>query len=191
MMEALRLYGVDSVCIGLVQPTAQRIGELWSKSELTNPEERFSLNYLRSFMHSVYHSTPEPLGAPFAVVGCAPNETDDFSALLLAVLWRRAGLRVSYLGRGIDGDQLTQQRWPLPPSIVALNASSSQRIRALARICKRLGESPEPQPIFAYWGSTFVRNPDLRRKLAGVYLGDDIVSAIRTAREILNMDSYS
>lgn len=190
LMEALRAHGVETVCVGLVQPAAQRVGELWSKSELTNPEERFALNYLRTFMHSVYHSTPEPLGAPLAVVGCAPNESSDFGALLLAVLWRRAGLRVVYLGRGIDGDQLTQQTWPIPPSIVALTATTSQRLRALARINKRLAESLEPQPIFAYWGPVFVRNPELRRKLNAVYLGDDVATATRNVRELLNMDAY-
>ncbi|MDE3229919.1 MAG: B12-binding domain-containing protein, partial [Chloroflexota bacterium] len=101
LMEALRAQGVENVCVGLIQPAEQRIRDLWSKSELTNPEERFALNYLRTFLHSVYHSTSEPLGAPLAVVGCAPNETSDFGALLLAALWRRAGLRVVYLGRGI------------------------------------------------------------------------------------------
>ena len=190
LQEALRQYSVEDVCVGLVQPAVARISELWSKSELTNPEERFALNYLRGFMSSVYHLTQEPLGAPFAVVGCAPNETSDFGALLLAVLWRRAGLRVVYLGRGIDGDQLLQQRWPITPAIVALTATTPQRIRALARIGKKLGELPAPQPIFAYSGPIFVRNPDLKRKLTGVYLGDDAVVATRHVRQLLNMDVF-
>lgn len=190
LTEALRTHGVENVCIGLVQPAAMRISELWSKSELTNPEERFALNYLRAFMYTVYHSTQEPLGAPLAVVGCAPNETNEFGALLLAVLWRRAGLRVAYLGRGIDGDQLLTQRWPVTPAIVALTATSSQRIRALARISKRLGELPAPQPIFAYYGPIFTRNPDLRRKLTGAYLGDDAAMATFHVRQLLNMDVF-
>lgn len=190
LMEALQHYTVEDVCVGLVQPAVTRISELWSKSELSSPEERFALNYLRGFLSSVYHSTQEPLGAPFVVVGCAPNETSDFGALLLAVLWRRAGLRVAYLGRGIDGDQLLQQRWPITPAVVALTATSPQRVRALARIGKKLSELPAPQPIFAYSGPIFVRNPDLKRKLTGVYLGDDVVVATRHVRQLLNMDAF-
>jgi methanogenic corrinoid protein MtbC1 len=188
MSEALRLHGVENVCIGLVQPAVTRISELWSKSELSNPEERFGLNYLRAFMFSVFHSTQEPMGAPFTVVGCAPNETSDFGALLLAVLWRRAGLRVAYLGRGVDGDQLLQEPWSTTPAIIALTATTSQRMRALQRIGKRLGEAPRPQPVFAYWGPIFVRNPDLKRKLTGVYLGDDAMTATRQARRVLGLD---
>lgn len=190
MSEALRLYGVENVCIGLVQPAIVRISELWSKSELSNPEERFGLNYLRGFMFNVFQGTQEPMGAPFVVVGCAPNETSDFAALLLAVLWRRAGLRVAYLGRGIDADQLLQEPWPVTPAVVALTATSSQRIRALARIAKKLSEMPTPQPIFAYWGPIFVRNPDLRRKLSGVYLGDDATTAIHQGQQIATVDLY-
>ncbi len=190
LMEALRRYGVEGVCIGLAQPAVARISELWSKSELTNPEERFALNYLRGFLLWVFHATQEPLGAPLAVVGCAPNETNEFSALLLAVMWRRAGLRVAYLGRGIDGDQLVQQRWPITPAIIALTATSTQRIRALARIGKKLGELPEPQPIFAFSGPIFVRNPDLKRKLNGQYLGDDLTTATHYVRQLLNMDIF-
>lgn len=190
MMEALHQHGVESVCIGLVQPAVARISDLWSKSELTNPEERFALNYLRGFMYSVFQSTQEPLGAPFAVVGCAPNETSDFGALLLAVLWRRAGMRVAYLGIGVEGDQLIQQKWPIIPAIIALTATSSQRIRALARIGKKLSELPAPQPIFAYSGAIFARSPELKRKLPGVYLGDDAGTATYTARQLLNMDAF-
>ncbi|HET9111199.1 MAG TPA: B12-binding domain-containing protein [Ktedonobacterales bacterium] len=190
MSEALRLYGVENVCIGLVQPAIVRISELWSKSELSNPEERFGLNYLRGFMFNVFQTTQEPMGAPFVVVGSAPNETSDFAALLLAVLWRRAGLRVAYLGRGIDADQLLQEPWPVTPAVVALTATSSQRIRALARIGKKLSEMPPPQPTFAYWGPIFVRNPDLRRKLSGVYLGDDATTAIHQGQQIATVDLY-
>lgn len=189
--EALSRYGVENVCTGLVQPTVNRISELWSKSELSNPEERFGLNNLRGFMFSVFQTTQEPLGAPFAVVACAPNETSDFGAMLLAVLWRRAGLRVAYLGRGVDGDQLVQEPWPVTPAIIALTATSSQRLRALARIGKRLAEMPSPQPIFAYWGPMFVRNPELMRKLPGVYLGDDAATATHHACQLVNMDGFS
>jgi len=191
LSEALRNQGVDNVCVGLVQPTVARISELWSKCEVTNPEERFALNFLRGFMFSVFNSTHEPLGAPLAVVGCAPNETSDFGALLLAVLWRRAGLRIAYLGRGIDGDQLLHEpRWPVTPSVFALTATTSQRIRALARIGKKVSELPAPTPLFAYWGPIFVRNPDLKRKVNGFYLGDDATTATQSVRRLLNMEGF-
>lgn len=191
LSEALSKYGVENVCTSLVQPTVNRISELWSKSELSNPEERFGLNNLRGFMYSVFHTTQEPIGAQFAVVACAPNETSDFGAMLLAVLLRRAGLRVAYLGRGVDGDQLVQEPWPVTPAIIVLTATSSQRLRALARVGKRLAELPSPQSIFAYWGPIFVRNPELMRKLPGVYLGDDAATATHHVRQLVNPDLYS
>lgn len=189
LTDALNKRRVESVCIGLIQPTITRIGELWSKSEMTLPEERFGLNYLRGFLFSVIHSTAEVPGAPFAVIGCAPRETNDLSALMLALFWRRTGLRVVYLGQDMDGGELLRQEWPVTPAIITLTASSSQRVRALARIGKQIAALPQPQPIFSYTGPVFARHPELQQKIAhGIYLGDDPATATWHVRQVLGLD---
>ncbi len=187
MQQAMEQYSVEAICLGLVQPTITRITDLWSKSELTIPEERFAFSYLRGFLMSVFHSTMEPGDAPLVVVGCAQRDTNDLPALLLAVFWRRSGLRVLYLGADAGVDDLARQRWAIMPSIIALTLTTSQRIRSVNHLAKQLRGTPAPRPELCYTGGAFVRNPDLQRKLNAVYLGDDPAAATTTVRRLLGM----
>lgn len=187
IQQALERYSVEVVCLGLAQPTIARVSELWSRSELTIPEERFALSYLRGFLASVFHSTMEPPDAPLAVVGCAQRETSDLAALMLAVFWRRSGLRVAYLGADAGADDLAQQRWAVVPAIICLTMSSTQRIRSVNHLAKQVRALPSPHAELCYAGAPFVRNPDLQRKVDAVYLGDDPASATTTVRRLLGM----
>src|SRR5262249_18882161 len=40
--QALERSSVEAVCLGLAQPAIARISDLWSRNELTIPEERFA-----------------------------------------------------------------------------------------------------------------------------------------------------
>ncbi len=187
MQQALEQYSVEVVCLGLVQPTIARISDLWSRSELTIPEERFALSYLRGFLTAVYHSTLEPEDAPQVVVGCAQRDMNDFPALSLAVFLRRSGLRVLYLGADAGVDDLARQRWPTLPAIIALTLTTTQRIRSVNHLAKQLRGLPTPRPELCYAGGLFARNPDLQRKVNAVYLGDDSAAATTTVRRLLGM----
>ena len=187
VQQALEQYSVEVVCLGLVQPTIARVSELWSKSELTVPEERFAFSYLRGFLTSVFHSTMELEGAPLIVVGCAQRDMTDLPALLLAVFWRRSGLRVIYLGADAGVDDLARQRWTVIPAIITLTMATSQRIRSVNSLAKQLRGLPSPRPELCYTGGFFAHNPDLQRKVNAIYLGDDPAAATTAVRRLLGM----
>ncbi len=187
MQQALEQYSVEVVCLGLIQPTIARISDLWSRSELTITEERFAFNYLRGFLTSVFHSTLEPEDAPLVVVGCAQRDMNDLPALLLAVFWRRSGLRVIYLGADAGADDLARQRWVEAPVIISLTMTTSQRIRSVNRLAKQLHGLPSPRPELCYTGGLFARNPDLQRKVNAVYLGNDPAAATKSVHRMLGM----
>lgn len=187
MQQAMEQYSVETVCLGLVQPTIARITELWSRSELTIPEERFAFSYLRGFLMSMFHSTLEPEDAPLVVVGCAQRDTNDLPALLLAVFWRRSGLRVLYLGADAGVDDLARQHWAIAPTIIALTMTTAQRIRSVNHLAKQLRGASSPRPELCYTGGVFARNPELQRKVNAVYLGDDPASATTAVRRLLGM----
>ncbi|HEX9035910.1 MAG TPA: B12-binding domain-containing protein [Ktedonobacterales bacterium] len=187
IQQALEQYNVEVVCLGIVQPTIARVSELWSRSELTLPEERFTLSYLRGFLNSVFHSTMEPETAPVVVVGCAHRDSSDLPALLLSVFMRRSGLRVVYLGADAGSLDLAQQRWASPPALITLTLNSTQRIRSVNSLAKQLRNLAPHKPELCYTGSIFARSPDLQRKVNAVYLGDDPAAATSTARRLLGI----
>lgn len=186
--EAMDLGTIETLGTNLLQPAVNRIAEMWAHHDLTGSEEHFAINYMRGLLYATFRDTPENPAGPLAFIGCAPRELDDMPALMLAVYWRRAGLRVVYLGQDVDGDSLVEEARRRRPLLICLSASSSPRIRALARTCKHLGQLDKPRPTFTFTGPVFARNPELQRKVAGVYLGDDAATATWHVAQLLGMD---
>ena len=188
--EALTGRSYETLCLGLLQPTLVRMRDLWSRHELTSPEFQFAQTYIRGVLHALFQSTPERSEAPLVMLGSGPRESDDIGALLLALFWRRAGLRIALLGADVEGDALVEEARRHLPALVALCIQSSQRVRALLRVGKQISQLPTPRPLFVFSGSVFVRNPELQKKVTtvGIYLGDDAGLATFHVRQLLGYE---
>src|SRR5262249_22736019 len=101
---------------------------------------------------------------------------------------RRAGMHVVYLGQDVEGDSLVQSILARRPALIALSITTPQRVRSLARLVKDIDQVPSPKPFITYGGPVFVRNPELQRKVHGVYLGDDAGTAAWHVRRLLQID---
>jgi len=189
--DAMDSGPIETLCGNLLQPALSRIAELWARHDITGPEEHFAMNYVRGLLYAIFRNTPENPAGPLAFIGCAPRELDDMPALMLAVLWRRSGLRVVYLGQDVDGDSLVEEARRRRPVLICLSASASPRIRALTRICRHLGHLDKPRPTFTFIGPVFARNPELQHKVAGVYLGNDAGMAAWHVTQLLGMDHHA
>jgi methanogenic corrinoid protein MtbC1 len=164
---------------------------MWARRELTTPEEQFAQNFVRGVLFSLFHNTPERFDGPAVFVGCGQHELHDIAVLMLAVFWRRAGLRVVYLGTDIDPASLVEEIRARRPALVALSVTTSQRIRSLARLSKTITQMEAPRPIFTFGGPVFARNPELQRRVSGVYLGDDAATATWHITNLLGADRFS
>lgn len=189
MAEALAsARPVESVCVNLLQPALTRITELYGRREMTSPEHHFALNYVRGVLFAFFQKAPERFDAPLVIVGCGQRDLDDTASLMLAVFWRRVGLRVVFLGQDVDSADLVAEVRQRRPALVAITIAASPRMRALARLAKEINQLESPRPIFAYGGPVFVRHPELQRKVTGVYLGDDANTATWHVRNLLGVD---
>ncbi|PWT75687.1 MAG: hypothetical protein C5B60_05025 [Chloroflexi bacterium] len=186
--EALGSRSVETVCIGLLLPALTRIADLTARHEASTPEERFAVNYAKSFLFAVFHRTPERSDGPLALVGCGPKELSEINALSLAVFWRRAGLRVIYLGQDIEASSLIEEVRKRRPALVSLTIANTQRLRSLSRVAKALNQLDAPRPFVGFGGPIFVRNPELQRRVTGVYLGDDAATATWHVTNLLGTD---
>ena len=174
LRDAFTVYPVERICVGLLLPALQRMGDLWAKNALDAPEERFAVSYVRGFLYSVFHTTMELPNWPLVMVACGPRETYDVYALTQAVFWRRAKLRVIYLGPDVNPLALPSQIERAHPALLALSVVAPQRVRALSKLMKDLQHLPAPRPVYAFSGPVFLRNQELQHKVSGVYLGDEI-----------------
>lgn len=186
--DALSSWSVELMCVRLLEPALARVGELAARNQVLSAEERFAEQYVRGLLHAFLHSTPERSDAPLVLLGCGPREYDDIPALVNAVFWRRAGLRVVYLGDDLDGAAIAAETRSYVPAAIAQTVTSAQRVRTLGRIAREIANLPAPRPIFVYSGPTFARNPELQHRVGGIYLGDDPVAACRMVTRLLGVD---
>ncbi len=186
--EALGGRNIETVTVNLLQPALQRIGEMWARHEATTPEERFAENYVRAMLFSFFHGTYEQPNGALVMVCCGPRERNEIDALTLAVAWRRAGVRVIYLGQDVEPSSLVEEVRRRHPALVAVSITASQRVRTLARLAKAVDQLGAAAPHFGFYGPTFVRNPELRKRVGGVYLGDDTSTATFHLKRLLGPD---
>lgn len=191
--EALSVRSVENVCVMLLQPTLARVSDQWASHRVTVPEERFATNYVRGLLFSFLNGTQERVEAPLVLVACGPREMNDVHALVLAVVLRRAGLRVIYLGQDEPRADIVEEARACRPAMVALSVAAPQRVRSLLRVAKAIGQFDAPAPTFVFSGPIFVRNPELQNKLNGYgrYLGDDMRNATYHAMNLLGLDTSS
>jgi methanogenic corrinoid protein MtbC1 len=161
---------------------------MWARHELATPEERFALNYARAFLFAQFHEAEESFEGPMVFVGCGPREMHDIGALTLAVFWRRAGVRVVYLGQDVEATSFVEVVRQRRPALVCLCVTTAQRIRSLSRLAKELSQLDAPKPTIAFTGPIFARHPELQRKVNGIYLGEDAGTATWHLTNLLGLD---
>lgn len=183
--RALGSYPIEDVCTGILLPALARVESLSGRREVALAETLFARNYARSLLFAHFVSAIERQDYPVVFLGCAPKEEDEIPALLLGLFWRRLGLRVVYFGPDVDASTLVQQFESHRPALLALTASQPQRIRALGRVAREVGEAPGDPVLFGYYGRVFAQNRELRARVAGQYLGDDPTAATRLVRQHL------
>lgn len=185
--EAMQGRTIENVCIGLIQPALARVNELWSRRDMTLYEDRFATMYVRSLLSTFFQTSPERADAPEVFIGCGPRELNEMHAMMLAVFFRRAGLRVVYLGPNLEDASLMEEIRIRRPAVVTLSIATTQRLRSLARFARQVSQLDAPRPIMTFGGPVFAHNPDLCSKVIGVYLGDDAAVSTYHIKNLLGM----
>ena len=106
LAEAHSLFDLTSVCAEIMTPCLVKIGEAWHNGDILISTEHLSSNYLRGRLVNLMQSFPARRAAPRVIMGCAPSEQHEIGMLILAVLLRRDGYRVDYLGANIPAEDL-------------------------------------------------------------------------------------
>lgn len=186
MSEAFAMYPVEQVGEQLVTPVLVDVGERWHRNEISVTREHFATNYLLHRLTTLLRTVPNLDGGPVLWVGCAPGELHEGGAVLLAIYLRRAGYQIHYLGQNLPIDDFVGEVRRRQPAMVLLSASTNDAAHGLRRMADELAHLEMPRPIIGYGGRVFVRQPDLRSQISGVYLGDSAQEAVDTVGAMLN-----
>jgi hypothetical protein len=138
-----------------------------------------------------------PDRGPKVLLGCAPGDQHDIGLLLLALMLRRRGFRVIYLGSNMASEAFRQVVASARPQLVCVTAATEEsalKVVGLGQLygegvrsnCGTMSKKGDPcKPGFSFGGSAFSRNPNLVSAVPGLYLGDTIEEAVSNVQELV------
>lgn len=184
MASVLAIYPLEQVCAELITPTLWEVGEKWRHGQITVSVEHFASNFFRGLLTNLLHVTPSYNSRPVVIACCAPGEAHELAPLMLALLLRRAGLQVIYLGQSIETPGLLRAIRQLAPVLVCVSVSGIAFLEALIDLGKRVEELPAPRPRFIFGGQIFAGHPELISQVPGVYVDGDVKRIVGRLREM-------
>jgi MerR family transcriptional regulator, light-induced transcriptional regulator len=181
--QAFSLFPVESVCIEVLQKGMSEIGERWYENRATVQQEHFASSLAMRRLDALLSASPTPTRSQTVLVGCPPEEWHTFTPLLLALLLRRRGLNVIYLGANVPADQFSATVKNVKANLVVLVAQLLITAATLQQTALVLSSQEIP---VAFGGRIFSMHPELPASFSGYFLGHDLLSALDQIEVILN-----
>jgi DNA-binding transcriptional MerR regulator len=181
--QAFSLFPVEAVCIEILQKGMSEIGELWYKNRASVQQEHFASSLAMRRLDALLSASPAPTRNQTVLVGCPPEEWHTFTPLLLALLLRRRGLNVIYLGANVPADQFSAAVKDIRANLVVLVAQ--QLITAATLQQTALVLSSQEIPV-AFGGRVFSIHPELPASFSGYFLGHDLLAALDQIEVMFN-----
>ena len=186
MSSMLAIYSVEQVCAQLITPTLWDIGQLWEQGEITVSVEHFASAFFRGILINLFHVTPDAATNPLVIVCCAPGEAHELAPLMLALLLRRSGMHVVYLGQSIETAGLLDTIRQIVPTLICVSMTLPYYVDALIDLSHKVQDLPSPHPLFAFGGHAFEEHEDLIAQIAGIYLRGDINAIIVQLQKLVS-----
>jgi MerR family transcriptional regulator, light-induced transcriptional regulator len=180
--QALALYPIERACSAVLQQGLQTIGEEWYLGKVSIQQEHFASSLAIRRLEALIAAAPEPTRLQTMVVGCAEGDLHVFPVLLLSLYLQRAGLRVIYLGADTPLEQIDSAIAAIHPDLVIFSAQQLVTAANLSTAAAALRERGIP---LAYGGLIFNRNPELRERIPGFFLGESLDAAMDTVERLI------
>jgi MerR family transcriptional regulator, light-induced transcriptional regulator len=181
--QAFSLFPVEAVCIDVLQKGLSEVGERWYENRASVQQEHFASALAMRRLDAMLSASPAPTRDQTVLVGCPPEEWHTFTPLLLALLLRRRGLNVIYLGANVPVDQLSSTIEDTQANLVVLVAQ--QLITAATLQQTALTLSSRGTPV-AFGGRIFNVQAELSACIQAYFLGHDLTSALDQIEVLLN-----
>lgn len=175
LSEAHALHTVELVLTEVLQPTLVHIGTLWHEGKIRIANEHFASNYIRGHLHTLLKLTAGLRDATMVLVTCAPNEQHEIAVLMLAIMLRRAGYGVYYIGADLPIDDMIMLINKHQPTAVMISSSVPESLEELIEAKEALKEI---RSLLIFGGHSFEENPQLAEELGGLHLKGNAMDAV-------------
>jgi len=184
LRQAHAIFNLTTICLDVITPCLVEIGEAWHRGEIRITTEHFASTFLRGKLISLLQAYPTRRSAPYVMIGTAPSEQHDIGSLMLAVLLRRDGFRVEYLGPDVPIEDLVDYARYEHPALIILSATSEHSAQELTDVQGKLARL-RPAPMFGFGGRAFNQKIALREQIPGIFLGETLADAVKAIHQIL------
>ncbi len=182
LAEAFALYSPEQVCFELLRAGVHEVGEGWYRGETTVQQEHFTSELAIRRLEAMVAASPRPTRPGRILVACPAGEEHTFGPLLISFILRRNGWDVTYLGANVPVDQLVATLSVARPNLVVLSAQLLITAASLRRTAIMLQGQNIP---LAYGGRIFNLISELRERIPGRFLGDDLEETAETVEQIM------
>ena len=180
--QAFSIFPVEAVCLEIIQKGMSEIGNLWYENRTTVQHEHFASGLAMRRLDTLLSASPAPTRDQNVIVGCPPDEWHTITPLLLALLLRRRGLNVLYLGANVPAERFTEAVRQANADAVVLVAQHLLSAASLQHTAYVL--SAQKIPI-AFGGRIFNLRPTISETIPGYFLGNDIPTALEEIETFL------
>lgn len=180
--DALAAHAVERVLSEVVAPALVDIGELWHGGRIPTTTEHFASNFVQNRLRSLLRLAASDGRGDEVIVACAPGDQHELGPLMLAVLLRRAGHRVYYVGADTPVADLVGMAATLHPRCLMVSASTTD---AYHRLLHEQNLLRHAAPLMVFGGRAFDAEPGRAATLGGHYLADDVATAVTRFQELL------
>ncbi len=173
--QGFALYPVETVCLELLLKGLAEIGNRWYEGEISVQQEHFASELAMRRIESLLTASPLPTRFERILIGCPPEEEHTFGPLLLTLFLRRRGWDVLYLGANVPAARLKSTINTVKPALVILTAQQLITAANLLEMSRVLAALRIP---LAYGGFIFNRLPELKSRIPGHFLGEQLDEAV-------------
>jgi hypothetical protein len=139
-------------------------------------QEHLASNVVQQKLGAVLQSQPVlPSTAPLLAAACAPSEAHQLGLIILALLARRQGWRVAFLGQGTPLEAMVELARAHKPNAIAVSVTT---VVGLAGLIPWLDPSNRPAAPLIFGGRMPNLLPAMRAHLPGEYAGDNTLTAV-------------
>lgn len=177
LSEAYNLHPVEAVMFEVMEACMVTLGDMWHREEISVATEHFASSYIAGRLRALLNIAGSTLDAACIVIACAPHEYHELGSLMLAVMLRRVGYQIYYLGANMPLAELVSFAREVHADVVMISASTSDTFDHLAEH-KTVLQTMAPSLVFGGW--VFNENPQLAQDLGGIFLGPDTHKIVDT-----------
>jgi DNA-binding transcriptional MerR regulator len=186
--QAFAMFSNQVVVSGVLQRAMHEIGEMWQQGQALVQQEHFMSSLSMRRLDALIEAAPPPVQTEAIMLACPEGELHTLPLRFLHLHLRRDGYRVIFLGADVPSAHLEATVRDAKPSLVVMAAQQLVTAATLKEAAALLRSLHVPS---GFGGRVFTVVPQLQKAIPGVFLGDDLDSAVERIHEVLQMPSRS